>query len=188
MQDINIWLHINQLIWVYNFKTPVNISAVEIFSIKDANSFQFSGKRLNNLNFSLFNTSILANTTLTPSNFTNNTTNLIGSGSFGQVNNTSSDLLYYDLIHKVFVVDSSLISSLYQPPTAGSDNNNIFNPINGYNSIISITPQIYPLKYISGVKSLVIVNPNDYVVLSGVFMYDDKGNLIENIPENTLQS
>jgi len=174
----------NPSFWLYNFTKPVNISAFEIFTRQDC-----CPDRTNNLTINLYNKIIQG------SNFTNmgsiqtyiqkgTNSDLIASGTFGKVTGNLTDQA-----HKVFVVDPSLVPSTNDTIASGSENTNIINPMTISSGItINTTPPNTVIQYIAGVKSIVISNTIDLIVLSGIFIYDDKGNLIQNIAGGSTQS
>lgn len=182
--------------WIYNFTNPVSVTAVEIFTRTDC-----CAVRLNNLTINLYNSNITGNNA-TIQNFINNTTNTtnnIASGTYGKQVGDGTVLggPPGDKSHKVFVIDNSLVPSTNVYIPNGQDNINIINSFtlstSNYNNsstsqILLEIPITLPAKYISGVNSILIYNPTNYVSLTGVFIYDNNGNIIRNVPGKSLQS
>ena len=88
--------------WIYNFNNPVNVSAVEIFTINDY------PERTSNISIKLFSSNIPYTTDVLISNlYLNNPMNILRTATFRKLDSIASS----DDIHGVFVIDKNYVST-----------------------------------------------------------------------------
>jgi len=151
--------------WIYNFSSPVIVSAVEIFTINSnpERTSQISIKLFNikikNTDVSTVSTVSTVNTDLT------NPYNLLKKATFPAINTTTNPLPYY--YHRVFVIN----------PLHVSNNPNYISSFVNQEPITYITSP----KHVIGVKSIAIISNSVSInlSLSYVFIYDEEGTLID---------